>query len=306
MNYRRIALAVLLIGLVAVGAFWLSSRFRKSSRVTLRHAGPGEIQLSDSPTSTNVSAGTSTHEILAGRLQYIHDPIVAPNEVSVKVPVLMYHYIRPLTPEMDAAGKWLSVSPAHFRAQMEEISRLGYHTITPDELADAIDGTKTLPTKPVLITFDDGYRDQYTEAYPVLKELGLKATFFIISAYHVNPAYLTNEMLQELDRSGLITIAAHTRHHVGLADSKPEKQKDEIFGSKKDLEDVVGHPVTSFAYPYGNFNDAVKNLVRDAGFRIAFSTLLGSVHTPTSRYDARRIRVRDDEYLEPILKKFSK
>ncbi len=255
------------------------------------------------PSSTSM---LTTLSIKNDRLRQIRDPVVSPGELSVTVPTLMYHYVRPITPEMTTSSRWLSVSPEHFRAQMEELVRLGYHTITPDDLADAVTGQKILPTKPVLITFDDGYRDQYTKAFPILKTHGLRATFFIISDYHLNPLYLTNDQIRELDQSGLITIAAHTRHHVGLADRQSDKQKDEIGGSKQDLEQVVGHPITAFAYPYGNFNAAVKRLVAEAGFRTGFSTILGSIHTSSSLFEARRIRVLDDEYLEPILKKFSR
>ncbi len=255
---------------------------------------------------TTSTKSVATRKIIKNRLRAVHDPTILPGERSVTVPTLMYHYIRPITPGMTTSSRLLSVSPEHFRAQMEELVRLGYHAITPDELADAVEGLKTLPTKPVLITMDDGYRDQYTEAFPILKANNLHATFFVVSDYALYPLYLSHDLIRELDASGLITIAAHTRHHSGLADLKLEKQTDEIFGSKKALEQVVGHPITAFAYPYGNFNDDVKRLVREAGFRVAFSTLLGSVHTTSTLFEARRIRVLDDEYLEPILKRFSR
>lgn len=248
------------------------------------------------------------NEIPKGRLRMVNDPPVHLNERSITVPVLMYHYIRPITPTMSHASVWLSVSPEHFRAQMKEIVDFGYHPVTPDELYDAISTGAALPAHPVLMTFDDGYRDQYTEAFPVLKKLNLKATFFIVSGYmatSVTP-YMTREMVRELDTSGLATIAAHTKHHVGLVDTKPAQRHDEIFGSKKELEALVRHPVTAFAYPYGNFNGAVRAQVGEAGYHTAFSTLLGSVHTSSSRLELRRIRVLDDEKLEPILRKFSR
>ncbi len=317
---RRFVLIVLLV--LALGAVVAVVVVRRPVEVAVPTADePSPIQISEAElaelaatntlpnaamrtTAATTTTATTSSGIPPGRLRFVRDPVVAPGERFVKVPVLMYHYVRPVTPTMDAASRWLSVSPEHFKAQMDEIMRLGYHTITPDDLADAVNGTRKLPTKPVLLTFDDGYRDQYTDAFPILKEDHLKATFFIVSAYHVNPTNLTNDMIREVDASGFITIAAHTKHHVGLVDLKPDKRKDEIFGSKKELEDVLGHPVTAFAYPYGNFNDEVKALVRDAGFRISFSTLLGSIHTSSSILEVRRIRVLDDEFLEPVLKKF--
>ncbi len=256
--------------------------------------------------SEKIHTPTTTQAIVRGRLRVLHDPSVAAQERFVRVPVLMYHYIRPILPHMTTSSRWLSVSPKHFRAQMEELVRFGYHTITPDDLADAVAGTRALPSQPVLLTFDDGYRDQYDVALPILKANGLSATFFVVSDYSHIPSYLTNDQIRELDRSGLITIAAHTRHHVGLVDVSPSARRDEIFGSKKTLEEIVGHPISAFAYPYGNFNEEVKKLVKEAGYRTAFSTRLGSIHTSSSLFEARRIRVLDDEHLEPILRKFGR
>ncbi|MEK7116231.1 MAG: polysaccharide deacetylase family protein, partial [Patescibacteria group bacterium] len=154
-----------------------------------------------------LSMPTTTRAIVTGRLRVWRNPVIASDERSVIVPVLMYHYIRPILPGMTTSSRWLSVSPEHFHAQMEELVRFGYHTITPDDLADAVAGTRTLPARPVVLTFDDGYRDQYDAAFPVLQTLGLTATFFLISDYDTNPLYMTKEMIGTLDRSGFATIA---------------------------------------------------------------------------------------------------
>lgn len=315
---KRVHVAMFLcLVMAATAAFIVVTRWKQQRVVSAFVWKPNDLVHMITPqfkaTSTTVAASSalpSPHArdgaLPKGRLRMVRDPVVTPNERSIKIPVLMYHYIRPITPGMTTSSRWLSVSPKHFHAQMEELVRFGYHTITPDDLADAVAGLKTLPAKPVLLTFDDGYRDQYTEAFPILKANNLRATFFVMSDYDTNPLYLSKDLIRALDRSGLITIAAHTRHHVGLADLKTEKQKDEIFGSKQILERIVSHPVTAFAYPYGNFNTKVKQLVHEAGYRSAFSTILGSMHTTSSLFEARRIRVLDDEHLEPILRKFSK
>lgn len=240
----------------------------------------------------------------------IRNPEVKPGERWVRVPVLMYHYVRRPTAVLSRTGVLLSVTPEHFHAQMKEIADLGYSTITPDDLHAAVMGTAALPPKPVLITFDDGYRDQYTEAFPVMKEYGIKATFFIISDYASSStqtamtAYMTKEMIRDMDASGLATIGAHTRHHAALNLVKPETARDEIFGSKTMLEKMLDHPITSFAYPYGGFKDRIVSLVREAGFQTAYTTLLGSIHTPSSVLELRRVRVMDYEKLEPLLRRF--
>lgn len=230
-----------------------------------------------------------------------------PAGFTVKVPVLMYHYVRPITPKLSISQAIMSVTPENFRKQMTELVDSGYHAITPDDLYFAMASGTKLPDKPVLITFDDGYRGQYEYAYPILAQLGLKATFFVITDYtHGKDGYLTREMLQEMDRSGLMTLASHTRHHAGLTDYKLPTQLDEIVGSKDELQKILGHDVTSFAYPYGKFNPAIVKLVRDAGYRLAFSTRLGSVHALSAEYDVSRIRVKDGTDVGKLLGNYSR
>ena len=291
-----------LIAVVATGTVVFSTMARRSTVDATKEM----LSMDASSSFTGVPSATSSNQIPAGRLRMVHDPIVKPGELALRVPVLMYHYVRDLTPGMSTSSRWLSVSPEHFRAQMQEVVDGGYHAITPDELDAALNGKATLPAKPVMITFDDGYRDQYENAFPMLKTLGLRATFFIITGYinHNSPVYVTPEMVKEMDASSVATIGAHTKHHPELAKLKRADQKDEIVGSKAYLESLLHHPVTSFAYPYGSYDDAVLKIVTDAGFHTAFTTLLGSVQTSSTRLELRRIRVLDDEHVGPILQKF--
>ncbi len=234
-------------------------------------------------------------------------PRVPANQHPINAPVLMYHYVRPITPDLTKMQKALTVTPEHFAAQMKAIMDLGYHTITPDELYAAMDQGAALPSKPLLITFDDGYVGQYTYAFPILKQLGLKATFFVITDFHAaKSAYMDNAMLQEMDRSGLCTIASHTRHHAWLVSYKTAVQQDEIDGSKQDLEKLLGHTVTSFAYPYGKFDATTTDLVRQAGYLTAFSTKPGSEHTSSTLLELTRLRIFDYEDMPVLLKRFSK
>ncbi|MSR84835.1 polysaccharide deacetylase family protein [Candidatus Uhrbacteria bacterium] len=239
------------------------------------------------------------------------NPKVKKGELSVQVPILMYHRVRylPLHPKPKEIP--YSVSPDVFRAQMEGLVRAGYHTITPDDLDQALrdDGgtgamTQPLPSKPVLITFDDGYRDQYENAVPILKEFRLKATFFVVTQIGQLKGFMTEQMIRELDQQGF-TIAAHTRHHPWLTKYGKTSQMDEIKGSKQDLEIMLGHSVTSFAYPYGALSEQVKKEVEQAGYHLGFWVRLGSIHTTSSRYELRRIQIRDHEDLVPLLDQFS-
>ncbi len=231
---------------------------------------------------------------------------ILPNDHIVRVPILMYHHIRPLTANLTSKERYYSVSPASFEAQMNGLVRAGYTTITPNDLSSALnDSTFPLPEKPVLITFDDGFKDQYTKAFPIMERLGLKSTFFVISDAFQQAGALSKEMVKVMDASGLVTIGAHTQHHVFLTRVSQQKREQEIRGSKIDLEHIVGHEVTSFAYPYGAISPTIKAEVQTVGFDLGFWIQAGSQHVSSSRYQLRRIRVLDREDIVPLLDGFS-
>ena len=235
------------------------------------------------------------------------NPIPLPNEHAVSVPVLMYHYVRPLSDKISFAGNSLSVTPEHFESQMKELVDGGYTTVTPDQLNRAIQGKEDLPAHPVLITFDDGYRDQYMHAFPILFDKHLKATFFIITDYVTGfQAYMDIPMMKVMEHSGVATIASHTKSHAMLGKYSDVRQQDEIFDSKKTLESLFGHPINTFAYPYGSFTTTTQKFVQDAGYTMAFSTIPGTVHVPHALYELRRIRVMNQDHLVPLIERMLK
>ncbi len=260
-----------------------------------------ELYTESSPDAVRLRKPSSSY-----LLSVAGEPKLASGEIGVRVPVFMYHHIRYLPRTATAKERLYSVAPDVFEAQMEELVRAGYHTITPDELDQAMKtGYATLPTKPVLLTFDDGYKDQFAHAYPVLKRLGLKATFFIVTEAYKNRGSMTREMIQQVDREGLITIGAHTENHAFLNKIGASTRHQEIAGSKKSLEELLGHAVNTFAYPYGAWTDSIAQEVKDAGFTLAFWIRMGSLHGESSRFVLRRIRVLDGESLLPALEVFS-
>jgi len=235
------------------------------------------------------------------------DPKPQKGEMSVRVPVFMYHHIREFRSKDTASQRVYIVRPAVFADQMAELAAAGYHTISPSELEYALshNGVADLPSKPVLLTFDDGFREHFTIVLPILKQYNFKATFFVVSdAYKLN-GYMTKAMWKEAVDTGLITIAAHTQHHVYLAKVNEATRQKEIAGSKADLEAAIGQPVTAFAYPYGSKNQTVMNDVKKAGFTLGFGVRLGSLHASSTALDLRRIRVQDPEDLKALADTFS-
>src|SRR5713226_6924860 len=176
---------------------------------------------------------------------------------SISVPILMYHYIRPV-PSMnsDWMGYKLSVSPASFHEQMDWLAAHGYHPVDFNDMRAYFAGQKVLPSKPVMITLDDGYTDLYTTAYPILKAHNFKAVAYIVTSFVGQDRYVTPEQILEMDRNG-IEIASHTVDHANLARTSVYGVTNELATSKAWLERLLGHPVVDFAYPSGKFNSQV-------------------------------------------------
>ena len=172
------------------------------------------------------------------------------------IPVLNYHQIN------DTEKNALTVNTEQFEAQMKYLADHGYTTITPADMLDAWEGGAELPEKPVIITFDDGYLDNYNHAFPVLEKYHLKATIFLISDYvGTYPNYLTWSDIQDMDESGLIDFESHTLSHEELTKAPSlDEAKHQLTGSKEAIEWNMGSGkhVRFIADPCGEYNDDIE------------------------------------------------
>lgn len=219
------------------------------------------------------------------------------------IPILMYHYVRTVTDPADQVGINLSVKPELFDAQMRYLAENGYTTLTMQEVYAILSGQKTLPAKPIALTFDDGYRDFYTNAWPILHKYGLKATNYVVTDFIGWEQYMSWPMLQELDATGQIEIGAHTRSHADLRAISAERRWDEIIGSKAILEQGLGHPIGAFCYPAGFYNAAVIADVKRANYLTATTVEPGTKQTIQSAYEMPRIRVNGPDTLKTWISK---
>lgn len=211
------------------------------------------------------------------------------------VPVLMYHHVREMQTYFNAKERLYSVTPEHLEAQLQSIKDAGYTPVTPDDLLYAlVTSTSKLPPKPVIITFDDGYKEDYTLVYPILQKLDIKATYFIISEASKLGGYMKDAQIKEVSDSGLITIGSHTRTHAGLTYYGDGKRDSEIAGSKQDLETLLGKPVNTIAYPYGYTSRQVEAEVAADGYDLGFAIGPGALHTSSTRYHLHRIQINQD------------
>ncbi len=222
------------------------------------------------------------------------------------VPILMYHYVSEPPAGANAIRQDLSVSPAHFEEQLAYLRQAGYETISMKELAYALSGHTTLPEKPVIISFDDGYRDNYENAFPVLRKYGYTGIFFlftqVIDWYHEN--YITWEMVEEMHQAGM-EFGSHSYRHSDLTDRDVDFLVYEILGSKEAIEERIGEPVRFFSYPSGRYDDFTINVVASANFWGAVTTQWGAEQTYDDRFELPRIRVRGNDTVGNLAEKLN-
>jgi peptidoglycan/xylan/chitin deacetylase (PgdA/CDA1 family) len=180
---------------------------------------------------------------------------------SIDVPILIYHHVRP------GSTSTLFVSPEELDKHLKYLQDSGFQTISFTDLADAFEKGKPLPPRPVIISFDDGWENQFEYGFPILQKYHDTATFYVVTNYLDRANFMTTEQLKTLVAAGM-TIGCHTRSHPYLTSLGRERAWDEIAGAKAILE-ADGFKIDTFAYPYGAYNQRVVDIVENAGFRSA-------------------------------------
>jgi peptidoglycan/xylan/chitin deacetylase (PgdA/CDA1 family) len=205
----------------------------------------------------------------------------------------MYHYVSVPPEDADEYRLDLSVTPDDFRAQMEYLVTNGYTTVDLYDLSLAIVNKRELPEKPVIITLDDGYLDNYQNAFPILQELGLTATFFIATDFidQNNPNYMTWTMISEMAAAGM-RFEPHSKNHPDLRDRDRDFLIWQIAGSQETLAHHIGYTPRYFAYPAGRYDGAVIDIMAELDFWGAVVTAGGKWHGFNDRFEWRRMRVR--------------
>ena len=202
-------------------------------------------------------------------------------------PIIMYHHVSP-----DNTARPDTVSPRRFEWQMAYLKANHFNVLSLSELVQAAREGKPLPRKSVAITFDDGYEDNYTHAFFVLKKYHFPATIFVISDVINTPGFLTTAQIKEMTAQG-IEIGSHTRRHVYLPEIPKDQLADEITGSKRKLETELGIRINHFCYPSGGFNEGIKEIVRQSGYVSASTTNRGNDRSGRDVYELKRVRLSD-------------
>ena len=202
------------------------------------------------------------------------------------LPILMYHSID----DNDKDAR-LSISPKSFERQMEFLYKNHYNVIGLDKAAEYIKNGKNPLSKTIVITFDDGYYDNYEHAYPVLKKYGIKATLFVIVDKIGQPGWVGWKELKEMSDSGIITIGSHTMTHPWLTSLNIEKIKSEFKNSKEILENRLGKRVDLLCYPMGNHDGRSEENAKRSGYVCAVGTNPGKSSSADDIYAIGRIKI---------------
>jgi peptidoglycan/xylan/chitin deacetylase (PgdA/CDA1 family) len=209
------------------------------------------------------------------------------------IPILMYHHIAVPEAGADAIRRDLSVSPANFEAQLRYLVDRGYEPISLESLVRHLQIGGALPPKPVVLTFDDGFRDQYTNAFPLLKKYGFTGTFFIITGFvdEGRPEYVSWSEIELMHGNGM-EIGSHSYTHPSLEGKSFDYIVWQVLGSKEAIEARTQEPVRFFSYPSGQYDQQAIDVLRSAGYWGAVTVEPGSLQSSERPFEFKRIRVR--------------
>lgn len=264
---RRASLALLTAGVAAVAAW---AQFYDS----------GEAHPTSSLVATVAGARTTASTVTA------RGPITR----TTPVPILMYHVVAPAP--AGAPYPELFVSPGRFAEHMAYLARHRYHVVTLQQVWDHWHGGRRLPSKPVVISFDDGFRNWYTQAYPIMRRRGWAGTMNVALS-HLNGVDLRVAWVRRLIAAGW-ELDSHTLTHSDLTRLRGRDLRQEVAGSRARLRKLFGVPVNFFCYPSGRYDATVIAEVRKAGYLGATTTVEGFA-VPDGPFELRRVRINGSD-----------
>jgi peptidoglycan/xylan/chitin deacetylase (PgdA/CDA1 family) len=213
-----------------------------------------------------------------------------------ELPVLMYHQVLDKEPKLAKFN--LHVLAADLEKQLQFLRDHGFETIVFEDLL-----TKRIPKKPVLLTFDDGYENNYHFLFPLLKNYRMKAVVYILADRKHKTNFwdkplgeaehklLKPSQILEMQKSGWVEFGCHSLNHTRLTQLKKTEQEKQIAGSKKVLEMFLKRPVHSFAYPYGVFDEEIKKITQTAGYTFGLAVSHGPTQFQGDLLEIKRVHM---------------
>lgn len=274
-KFFLLAFSILLLIIIILLSGINADSFRKSYKIAFPfNAGrsvwiPADLFPKNTPTPTQV-------------------PLVG---YCLHVPVLMYHHIQP---ELEAVAKGqtaLTVDSGIFASQMAYLSQNGYTPIWANELAQALISHSPLSGKPIVITIDDGYKDNIIYALPVLQQYGIKANIMLATGLMGGSDMLSWDDVRTLKNSGLVYFTNHTWSHYAVSKGPQSKIEDEIDTGASQIQTETGQAVNMFTYPYGAFNPNAEATLAKKGYLGAFSEIPGQIQCDSFLMTLHRTRI---------------
>lgn len=212
---------------------------------------------------------------------------------TLRVPILMYHYVSRPPANADIYRRDLSVTPERFAEHLRYLHDTGYTPITLDDLLYALSEGRPLPQKPVILTFDDGYADTYENAFPLLRAFGFTGHFFIITDFvdQGRAGYLSWPQIEEMSAAGQ-RFGSHSRDHPNLSNQPVDYLVWQALGSKEAIEEHLGYHPRWITYPSGKYDRETIAVYHSAGYWGGLTTQQGATHTLDEIFELHRVRVR--------------
>ena len=214
------------------------------------------------------------------------------------VPIFMYHYIRDYTDASDPIGVNLSVSPAKFEQQIAWLKGNGYQTVFPNFFVSP----EALSSKPIILTFDDGYQDAFDSAFPILQKYQMAGMFYLIIDKIGTPGYLTWDEVAQMQNAGM-AFGSHTLTHPDLRNISLANMQQEITQSQEILSQKLGRNVTDFCYPSGKYDDAVLAELKTDDYLTATTTDSGVANMKDNLLLLKRLRITQATNVQALLGK---
>ncbi len=257
------------------------------------------------PTETPTALPTATPESTATPATVTTQPMPTPdpNVRTAKVPILMYHYLSVPPANADIYRRDLSVTPDLFAAHLDRLQTEGFTTITLADLLLHLTQGAPLPPKPIILTFDDGYRDNYENAFPLLQARGMKATFFIVTDFidQGRPEYLTWEMARAMHAGGM-AIESHGRNHVSLKNKDDDYLIWQALGSMETIEYELGVRPHFVSYPAGEYDAKTMRIFQSANYWAGVTTRQGNTQSSDQLFQWNRVRIRGTTSADEVIR----
>jgi len=278
----------------------------RGEEFVVHHAAPGdtwaslaEAYLKDRNRGRLIADFNKTAEIAPG--QEIVIPLVHPNPVGIypsgyqTVTILCYHRFGPNKAKMAITGE-------DFDAQMAYLQKHGYRVVPLSSIHAYLKGKEVLPQRAVVITIDDGYRSSYSTAFPILKKYNFPATLFIYSDFVGSGDALGWKELKEMTASGLVDVQPHSKTHASMvkrpageaAEAYRKKVEDEIRAPGQQIRKMLGLPLHTFAYPFGDTNDLIISQLKSAGYDAGVTVQAGGNPAFAYPFRLRRTMIYGD------------